>query len=249
MNCEKCGFLIYKSAVSPVVCPHCHTLNTGNGPPPPAKRLKRKLMIAGVTTSLLAAAVVGFLFFQNYQALVALSQAGNSINRYKYEDAARIITKADKDYFVFGATRKKLSLAKTKDEAWLTASQNYQKAFALVGQEKLAEAKATLALIPVDFPSYGEVESLKAAIKNTEVAAAAAKANPSAATSETYQLLSQPDLSVLKIYGALFIDGWSKYPTDWVANSKLKGIAFAKNLAVGGTLRAAAPDPIPGNVL
>jgi hypothetical protein len=60
----------------------------------------------------------------------------------------------------------------------------------------------------------------------------------------TYNLLSDTDLGALKTYGALFIDEWAKYPTDWVANSKLSSIVIVKNLAISGTHRAAAPDPV-----
>lgn len=62
--------------------------------------------------------------------------------------------------------------------------------------------------------------------------------------SDSFNTLTDADLANLKTYGALFIDEWAKYPTDWVVNSKLKSIALVKNFAVSGTVRAAGPDPI-----
>lgn len=63
------------------------------------------------------------------------------------------------------------------------------------------------------------------------------------AQSFSYGTLTDADLASLKTYGSLFIDEWAKYPTDWVTQSKLKSIAIIKNFAIGGTHRAAGPDP------
>ena len=62
-------------------------------------------------------------------------------------------------------------------------------------------------------------------------------------TYSTYSLLTDNDLQTLKTYGTLFIDEWSKYPIDWVANSKLKSIALVKKLGVSTTAPAVAAFP------
>jgi hypothetical protein len=62
-------------------------------------------------------------------------------------------------------------------------------------------------------------------------------------TFATYSLLSESDLGSLKTYGAIMIDEWSKYPTDWVANSNLEYMVFIKNLYIN-FYRGATPDPV-----
>jgi hypothetical protein len=65
---------------------------------------------------------------------------------------------------------------------------------------------------------------------------------------DTFSELDSSDLQNLKDYGLIFIDEWSKYPTDWVAASELKGVALVKNFTSDKTRRAAGPDPA-GNVM
>jgi hypothetical protein len=62
-------------------------------------------------------------------------------------------------------------------------------------------------------------------------------------TYSTYSLLTDNDLQTLKTYGTLFIDEWSKYPIDWVTNSKVKSIAIVKKLGVNTTAPAVAAFP------
>jgi hypothetical protein len=66
---------------------------------------------------------------------------------------------------------------------------------------------------------------------------------------DTYNTLNNStDLANLKAYGGVFIDEWSKYPTDWIKNSNLQYMVFVKDLAIQGTRRAATPDPF-GNAM
>lgn len=64
------------------------------------------------------------------------------------------------------------------------------------------------------------------------------------ATYDTYSLLSESDLASLKTYGAILIDEWAKYPTDWVSSSNVANIIIVKNLAIQGQHRSATPDPV-----
>jgi hypothetical protein len=59
----------------------------------------------------------------------------------------------------------------------------------------------------------------------------------------TYAKLGEADLAAVKNYGALFIDEWAKYPTDWVKSTRVKSIAIVKRLSVIGQTRAANWDP------
>lgn len=66
-----------------------------------------------------------------------------------------------------------------------------------------------------------------------------------------FQLIAVGNLTALKHYGAVFIDEWAKYPTDWVHASGLASIALVTHLAAGidpaaGALTpvAATPDPV-----
>lgn len=58
----------------------------------------------------------------------------------------------------------------------------------------------------------------------------------------TWTTLSTDDWPNLASYGQIFICEWSKYPPDWIRQSKVTQIAIVKNLAVEGQSRAAMPD-------
>jgi len=78
------------------------------------------------------------------------------------------------------------------------------------------------------------------------VSAAITTVTPSsyAAAYDTFKVVTQAELADLLAYGRLFIDEWAKYPTDWIAPTGLRTIAFVTNFATQGTARAAGPDPI-----
>jgi hypothetical protein len=65
-------------------------------------------------------------------------------------------------------------------------------------------------------------------------------------TWDTFSLLTEADLPSVKQYGAWFIDEWSKYPIDWVANSALNSIVFVTDIfvSVNNSYWVAMPDPI-----
>lgn len=349
MNCIKCGQTLDETKLGFVVCPHCHTVNmvgvleasepiSQYEPLVPAepqfsanghektkhskiKRLK-KSVIAGVAAgAIIFISAFGFFSYQNAQALSSLNLAKKDIAVGKYDEAASRLSKASKQYVVFGDTKKQLADLTRQDKSWQSAAKKFNQATSLFAQGNLADAKVVIASIPTSFPTYSKVKDLSDKIGQQEAAtlasaqaaeaakaAAAAKAavkpvtkpvataapvkatlgkrftnvSPYAAnlasaktiaeaqaalqgfvsqygltmsitsispsyyvsSYDTYTILGESDLQVLKNYGSLFIDEWAKYPTDWVANSQLKGIALAKDFAVSGTHRAAAPDPV-----
>lgn len=69
-----------------------------------------------------------------------------------------------------------------------------------------------------------------------------------AATYVTFDRVASADLPSLKLYAALFIDEWSKYPATWTQYTKVKGVALIKNHKVSGQARAASPD-IGGDIM
>jgi HEPN domain-containing protein len=337
MVCTTCNKEFSHDRDGFAICPHCGTVNVANNgmaptfvtstfvpdtPKPPKRTLRLphpKLIVAGVATGIVLIGLVGaggYAFAQNKKALQYLHSASQASSKGDYSAAASNLEKGAKLH-VFGATKKKLSDAKNKNQAWLGDAAKVKQASDLVAAGKFEDAKNILAQIGKDYPDYKDITALykniddklaanaKKVADDAAAAAAAAKStakkpvaktvpattantagkrftstaavgdlkaatNLTQATAALQKFLSQynasawisgfttdydfnywskmdylgeGDLAQLKDYGAVFIDEWAKYPTDWVANGKLQHVAFVKHLYVIGTYRAATPNP------
>ena len=111
------------------------------------------------------------------------------------------------------------------------------KRFASTAMETAIENAPTLKQASNDIQTFLSQYNLKSNILQADLEQAPYNYN------EAYTPLGESDLDLLKSYGSMLIDEWSKYPVSWVTDSHLQYIDLVKGLSVDGKSRAAAPDP------